>query len=253
VALNVPAGATRQYTFNLKALRGPTALPSLPQLEFNVVSGRRRHRFHREVRFLQELKTPYGATAPPVGGRFGNWEPIPALRLGQGMQPEAELRACYDAQALYLAVRIPALDTAEARESGFSDDVQIGLARSLSETDFGGDLLRVAINSGSPEPQDRTPGHKVKGAIPGARSACSTANGRSFYTIAIPLGLLKELKPRAGGRIILDLSFLAPEPDAEAASTPEPGINTFSYRVRYGSDSLVPVHFVELDLEGKRP
>jgi hypothetical protein len=67
-----------------------------------------------------------------------------------------------------------------------------------------------------------------------------------------PLRLLKSLKAGEGSRLVLDLSFPAPENVAEAMEPPEPNVNTFSYRVRYGSDSLVPVHFVELNLQRKR-
>ena len=38
-ALEIPAGMTRPYNFTLKALRDTPPLQSLPQLEFNVVSG----------------------------------------------------------------------------------------------------------------------------------------------------------------------------------------------------------------------
>ena len=80
VSLQVPAGATRQYSFTLKALRDTTTLQSLPQLEFNVASGGKKHRFHREVRFLQELSTPYRATAPVLDGKLGDWGQVPATQ-----------------------------------------------------------------------------------------------------------------------------------------------------------------------------
>ena len=51
---------------------------------------------------------------------------------------------------------------------------------------------------------------------------------------------------------MLDLSFLAPETESDAGDGPEPAPNTLSYRVRYGNDSLVPVHFLELNLEANR-
>jgi hypothetical protein len=60
------------------------------------------------------------------------------------------------------------------------------------------------------------------------------------------------LKPSEGGRLVLDLSFPPPEKTAETMEPPEPNVNAFSYRVRYGSDSLVPVHFVELNFQRKR-
>jgi hypothetical protein len=66
------------------------------------------------------------------------------------------------------------------------------------------------------------------------------------------LRLLKHLKIGAESRLILDLSFPVPDAGADAAEPPDPRANTFAYRVRYGNDSLVPVHFVELTLERKR-
>ena len=252
VSLQVPAGATRQYSFTLKALRDTTTLQSLPQLEFNVASGGKKHRFHREVRFLQELSTPYRATAPVLDGKLGDWGQVPVLKLGKGSQPEAELRSSYDAQNLYLAITVPKFEAGEAKESGFSDEVQVGMARRLSDTDFGGDLVRLGFNSDSLEANDRTPGRKVEVTIPGTRSVGRTEGLRTTYEITVPLRLLKSLKVGEGGRFILDLSFPAPEDTAETTEPSEPNVNTFSYRVRYGSDSLVPIYFVELNLERKR-
>ena len=252
VSLQVPAGATRQYSFTLKALRDTTTLQSLPQLEFNVASGGKKHRFHREVRFLQELSAPYRATAPVLDGKLGDWGQVPLIKLGKGSQPEAELRSSYDTQNLYLAITVPKCDADEAKESGFSDEVQIGMARRLSDTDFGGDLVRLGFNSDSLEANDRTPGRKVEAAVPGTRSVGRTEGLRTTYEIAVPQRLLKSLKAGEGGRLILDLSFPAPEDTAGTTEPPEPNVNTFSYRVRYGSDSLVPIYFVELNLERKR-
>jgi len=251
-SLEVPVGAKRQYSFTLKALRDTTTLQSLPQLEFNLASGGTKHRFHREVRFLQELSTPYRATAPVLDGKLADWDQVPVLRLGKDSQPQAELRSSYDAQNLYLAVSVPRSDVDEAKESGFSDEVQIGMARRRSDTDFGGDLLRLGLNSNSEKVTDRTPGRKAEGAIPGVRSVCRAEALRATYEIAIPLRLLKSLKANEGGRFILDLSFPVPEEATETEEPSEPSVNTFSYRIRYGSDSLVPIYFVELNLQRKR-
>jgi hypothetical protein len=88
--------------------------------------------------------------------------------------------------------------------------------------------------------------------IPGTRSVGRTEGMLTTYEITVPLWLLKSLKAGEGGRFILDLSFPAPEDTAETTEPSEPNVNTFSYRVRYGSDSLVPIYFVELNLERKR-
>jgi len=252
VLVQIPAGATRRYSFTLKALRDTATLPSLPQLEFNVASGGKKHRFHREVRFLQELNTPYRGTAPVLDGQLEDWAQVPVISLGQGSQVHDELRSSYDAQNLYLALTVPKFEADEAKESGFSDEVQIGMARRLSGTDFGGDLVRLGFNLDSLEANDRTPGSKVQAGIPGTRCVGRTKGLRKTYEIAIPLRLLKSLKAGEGGRLILDLSFPTPENAAESMESPEPNMNTFSYRVRYGNDSLVPVHFVELNLQRKR-
>ena len=112
--------------------------------------------------------------------------------------------------------------------------------------------MRLGFNLDSLEANDRTPGSKVQAGIPGTRCVGRTKGLRKTYEIAIPLRLLKSLKAGEGGRLILDLSFPTPENAAESMESPEPNMNTFSYRVRYGNDSLVPVHFVELNLQRKR-
>jgi 3',5'-cyclic AMP phosphodiesterase CpdA len=252
IALDIPAGATRSYAFTMKALRDATTLQSLPQLEFNVVSGAKRHRFHREVRFLQEMSATFRRTAPVLDGALSDWEQVPLLRLGRGSKPEAGLRSCYDAQNLYLALTVPKCDDDEAKESGFSDEIQLGLARPLNDTDFGGDLLRLGFNCDAKEAMNRTPGRKSETAMPGAKSVCRTEGGRTTYEICLPLRMLRGLKAGAGNRLILDLSFPVPESEAQSEDPPEPTVNSFSYRVRYGSDSLVPVYFVELNLEPRK-
>ncbi|HEV2435841.1 MAG TPA: metallophosphoesterase [Verrucomicrobiae bacterium] len=252
VLLQIPGEGTGQYHFTLKALQDTVALQSLPRLEFNVVSGGTRRQFRREVRFLQELNTPWRETAPVLDGRLADWSNVPALELDEGSAPGAALQSGYDAQNLYLALTVPAFETAEAKELGFSDEVQIGMARRLSDTDFSSDLLRLGFNSGTPEAVDRTPGPKTGAVLPGAKSVCRTEGQQTIYEITIPLRLLKNLKAGAGSRLVLDLSFPVPGSGTGTNEPPDPGVNTFSYRIRYGSDSLVPVHFVELNLERQR-
>lgn len=251
-SLQIPAGATRQYSFTLKALRETTTLEALPQLEFNVASKGKKHRFHREVRFIQKASSPYRVTAPVLDGKIGDWGQVPVIKLGEGSQSEAQLRSSHDARNLYLALTVPKCELDEAKESGFSDEIQIGMARRLSVSDFGGDFMRLGFNSDSQVANDRTPGRKVEAAIAGAHCACWTEDLRTTYEITIPLRLLKSLKADEGGRFILDLSFPVPEGPAETAKALGPSANTFSYRVRYGSDSLVPIYFVEMSLERKR-
>lgn len=250
VALDIPAGTSREFRFTLKALRDNATLPSLPRLAFNVNAGAARHRFHREVRVLHATRTAFQPKAPILDGTLADWERIPVLKLGGGLEPAAELRSCHDAEHLYLAVTVPKCEDEEVKESGFSDELQIGLARALGGTDFGGDLLRLGFTSDAHGAQDRTPGRKGEVTLPGTKSVCRTVDGRATYEISLPLRLLKGLRLGDHGRVIVDLSFPVPEPETEPAT--EPAVNTYSYRVRYGSDSLVPVYFVELNLE-RRP
>jgi hypothetical protein len=251
-SVRVPVGQTQQISFTLQALKGVATLPSLPRLEFDVASGGRRHRFVREVRFLQELGTPYRHSAPTIDGHLLDWEGVPSLALVEGATLGDELRSSYDGQHLYLAITVRSIDAAEEQESGFSDELQIGLARGLTATDFGSDLLRLGFSRDSTQARDRTPGHKPETALPEVRSLCRTKDQRTSYEIAIPLRLLKNLKVGPGSRLILDLSFPIPETAGQTKEPSEPRPNTFAYRVRYGSDSLVPVHFVELNLQRTR-
>ena len=59
------------------------------------------------------------------------------------------------------------------------------------------------------------------------------------------------MKAGAESGLILDLSFPVPDGGVDTPEPPDPGANTFAYRVRYGNDSLIPVHFVALTLERK--
>ena len=255
VSLEIPAGGSRQQSFKLKALQNTATLLSLPRLEFNLAAGGHRHRFHREVRFLDEITAPYRSGSPVLDGQLADWAGVPFLQLGQDPKLGAELRASFDAENLYLAVTVPVAKTVDEEEDelGFRDDLQVGLARRLSDADFGPDFLRLGFSCDSPEVWNRTAGRKVEGPVPGVRSACSAAGGRTTYEISIPLRLLKHLKTGGESHLILDLSFPMPAVAASPTEPAEPGANTLAYRVRYGNDSLVPVSFVELTLGRKGP
>ncbi len=250
VSLKIPAGATGRYTFTLKVLQQSATLQSLPRLEFNAVSGGRRHRFHREVRLLQRTVTPFQASPLVVDGQVSDWRGMPALNLGP--MPNTQLRTCHDRQNLYIALTIPAFDPAEAKELGFADDLQIGFARRVSTTDFDADLLRVGVNSETEEVWDRTPGRKSDRPIPGVKSACRNDDQSRTYEIALPLRVLGEQTTRSAASLILDLSFPTSDSVRRTEEPAEPGPNTFSYRVRYGADSLGTVYFVELTLMPKQ-
>ena len=252
VSLQIPAGGKQHHTFTLKALNDTAALPSLPRLEFNVAAGGHRHRFHREVRLLEEIRSPYQRTAPTLDGQLADWAGIPAVKLDSDPRLAAEIRTCCDARTLYLAVTVPAVIAEEDEELGFKDDLQIGLALRSSDTDFGTSFLRLGFNRAKPEVINRTAGRKTAGMIAGVKYFCRTQGALISYEIAVPLRLLKGLKPGTEGRLILDLSFPVPDGGVDVPEPPDPMANTFAYRVRYGNDSLIPVHFVELTLEGKR-
>lgn len=240
-----PAGI-QQHKFILKALAPTATLQSLPRLEFLVAAGAKHHRFHREVRLLDQLTTPYCAQAPCLDGDLSDWPATPFFHLYAATEPSALLRCAYDRENLYVGLSLPKGRNPEAQEYGFPDDLQLGLARRLGKADFGPDFLRLGFNTSSSEPQNRTPGHSVPAVVPGVRYA-SASDGNS-YEISIPLRLLKHAQRGAEHQLVLNVAFPLPEP----AGASDPAPNTFAHRVRYGVDTLVPVRFVELDLQPNR-
>ena len=253
VSLQIPPGGRQQQTFSLKLLKDNVTLLSLPRLQFNVVAGGYHHRFHREVRLLDNLSVPYQRTKPDLDGQLADWEGIPVLKLGQEPILGAELRTCYDAATLYMAVTVPSVQADEEEELGFRDDLQIGMACRVSDTDFGPDFLRLGFSSGAREAWNRTAGRKSEGLVAGVKCFSRAQSGSTCYEIAVPRRLLQGLKPDAADRLILDLSFPLPDGGVNTPEPADPGPNTFAYRVRYGNDSLVPVHFVELTLQRRKP
>jgi hypothetical protein len=252
MSLGIMPDGTQEQSFTLKALKDSVSLQSLPRLAFNVSAGGRRHRFHREVRLLEEVATPYRRTAPVLDGRLADWEGVPTLKLGQDPKRGAEVRASYDATTLYLGLAVPTVKSDEEDELGSKDDLQIGMAWRLGETDFGADFLRLGLNCATQEVRNRTPARKADAPVAGVNNVCRVQDGRTSYEIAVPLRLLKGLKAGAERHLILDLSFPVPDDGAEGVEPRDPGINTFAYRVRYGYDSLAPVYFIELNLERRQ-
>ena len=251
VSLQIPAGGKQQHSFTLKALNDTAALQSLPRLEFSVAAGGHRHRFHREVRFLEAISTPYRRAAPVLDGQLADWEGVPSVKLGQDPKLAAEIWTRYDEATLYLAVTVPAVMAEEDEELGFKDDLQIGMAHRLSNADFGADFLRLGFSCATQEIQNRTAGRKTEGVVAGVKCVCRAQGGRTSYEIALPLRLLKGLKAGAEGPMILDLCFPVPDGGVDVPEPLDPSANSFAYRVRYGNDSLSPVHFIELTLERK--
>jgi hypothetical protein len=253
VSLQIPPGGKQQHTFSLKALKDNITLLSLPRLEFNVMAGGFHHRFHREVRLLDSLSAPYQRSAPVLDGQLADWEGIPLLKLGQEPTLGGELRTCYDAAMLYVAVTVPTAKSEEEEELGFKDDLQIGMAHRANDKDFGPDFLRLGFSCAAREAWNRTAGRKAEGVVRGVKCFSRSQGGRTRYEIAVPRRLLQGLKPAPQDHLILDLSFPLPDGGVNTPEPEDPGANTFAYRVRYGNDSLVPVHFVELTLERKSP
>jgi len=253
VSLQIPPGGSQQHSFTLKALQDAATLPSLPRLEFNVAAGGHHHRFHREVRLIEEIRTPYRRPAPVLDGLLADWEGIPSVKLGQDPKLAAEIRTCYDRTTLYLAVTVPAVTAVEEEELGFKDDLQNGIAHRLSNADFGPDFLRLGFSGTTQEVWNRTAGRKKEGLVAGVKYVCRAQGGQTSYEIAVPLRLVKGVRTGVEGRLILDLSFPVPDSGVDSLEPLDPAANTFAYRVRYGSDSLIPVHFVELTLERKKP
>ena len=253
VSLQIPPGGKQQHTFSLKSLKDDITLLSLPRLQFHVAAGGYHHRFHREVRLLDNLSVPYQRVTPVLDGQLADWEGIPILRLGQEPALGADMRTCYDASMLYVAVTVPSVKAEEEEEMGFRDDLQIGMAHRVNDTGFGPDFLRLGLSCAAREAWNRTAGRKAEGVVAGVKCFSRAQGGRTSYEIAIPLRLVQGLKPDPEHHLILDLSFPLPADGGNAPEPPEPGANTFAYRVRYGNDSLVPVHFVELTLERRSP
>ncbi len=250
IPVKVAPGGTGIYPFALRAFKEATALQSFPRLQFDVSSGGRRHRFHRDVLLLQQVATAYRRAAPALDGQLIDWDGVPQVHLGQGSKRDPQLRTCYDGENLYLAVTVPAIPAATEQEFGLADDLQLGMARPLNATDFGGDFIRLGFSSKALGARNRMPGTGAGTTVPGVQSACATEGDRTSYEIAVPFRLLKHLRTGGQRRLILNLSF--PVPDTATDEEAEPALNSFSYQVRYGSGSLVPVRFVELTLEPKR-
>ncbi|HEY5910399.1 MAG TPA: metallophosphoesterase [Verrucomicrobiae bacterium] len=250
MALRVPAGGTESETFTIRPLKDLVVLASVPHLEFDVIAGERRHRFNRELRFIEELASQFRRPAPRLDGDLADWGEALSLPLGDGVKTHADVRSCYDRENLYFAITVPTVKPVETGD-GFSDELQLGIAPRLNESAFGGDFLRLGFNYGGSEAKNETPDHKRLVTVPGVRSFSRREGARTTFEISIPLRLLRPLRPGTDSGVVINLSFPVPESESTGTGTPEPQVNSFSYGVRYGTDSLLPVHFIELTL-GKR-
>jgi hypothetical protein len=249
IALELSAGENQQRAFVLKSLKSSPELVSLPRLEFKVVSGGRRQQFHRDILCVRKIDALSVGKAPVVDGELAEWRGIPELKLGEKPGASAEIQAAHDGTNIYLAVKVPSEKRSEAEESAFPDAVQIGFARRLSATEFTSDFLRVGLSAERREVTNRTPGHKGDGTVSGIRVAHSDEAGKTIYELGIPLRLLKPSRPGREGGLVMNLSFPVVEAEASGAEVLEPVANTFEYQIRYGSNELVPVYFLEVGWE----
>ena len=249
VSVQIPPGGTHQFSFTLRAVQDTATLQSLPRLEFNLFGAGWRHRFYRQLLLLHKASAYYRQSAPLLDGQIDDWGPAPALILSNRSVAEAHLRASHTDENLYLAVTVPTVHADEEDESAVVDDLQIGFARRLGDTSFGGDFLRLGFSGTAREARNASPGRKGESMVPGVRSAAMVTGERTNYEIAIPLRLLKHVRPGADSGLVLNLSFRAP--GGLETELPEPQANTLAYRLRFGGDALLPVYFVELNLEQK--
>jgi hypothetical protein len=70
--------------------------------------------------------------------------------------------------------------------------------------------------------------------------------------MAIPFQLFRPAKIKAGSRLVANLAFPLPAEDVSQQEPDDPRPNSLPYQVRYGGGSLVPVHFIELQLGNKQ-
>lgn len=246
VAVRILPSQTSRLGFTMKALRADAPLETLPWLAFDVTVGGQRYRFHREVLFLESLQVPFRSAPPLLDGHIREWLDTPFLPMRAGSKPTAAIQSAHDAKNLFLAVEVPVSAEPLSEDSAFQDQLQIGFAARSGDTGFGGETLRLGLqsNGATVEVGDRTVGHRFGAVPPGVKAACRTKGKRAVFEVAIPKKLLPSLSGAAKGRLVLSLSF--PVPERGEGESPEPG--SFAYQVRYGGDALVPVHFIELVL-----
>jgi hypothetical protein len=236
----------------MKALQIPVPIQSLPRLEFSLVSGKRHYLFQREIFFLSRLEAPSRLEPPAIDGSLMDWADMPALGLAAAGVPEATIRAFHDGENLYLAATVPTPPVAAATDPFFNDELQVGIGERLNDTEFGPDAIRLGFGRAghTVEVKDRTPGRKAGDTLPGVRSACREDKDVTTYEIAVPIGLLKHVKARERGRLVINLSYLLPDGGVGGPGMAEPRPNSFAYQVQFGGgNDLSPVHYIELFLE----
>jgi hypothetical protein len=252
VTISIPPGRTDAFEFTLKVLQTPVSPPSIPRLEFSLVSGKRHYTFQREIFFLSRLETPFRPGPPVLDGKLEDWAGVPVLGLTAAGVPEAKVRAFHDSGDLYLAVSVPTPLAAEGTDRFFRDDLQVGISERLTDTEFGPDRIRLGFMraGNTTEVKDRTPGHKAEDVPAGVRGACRDDKDLTTYEIAVPTVLLKQVKAKERGRLVINLSFFLPDGGSGGSAMAAPRPNSFAYQVQFGGgNDLSPVHYIELILE----
>jgi|GEM_PF-642759 len=246
--LRIPPGGVAHPAFTLKALQDTPDIHSLPWLEFQVAAGATHHRFHRQLVFTDRLSVPYKPEGLVLDGKLSEWTQIPSLTLGNNPAAPTQVQALHDRENLYLAVTLPRRSgDAAGAEEAFPDDLLIGIAARVNESEFGRDLIRLGFSrqGTSTEVHDRPPSQKPETRAPGVRAASRLVADRITFEAAIPLKLAGKT------RLVLSLSAPVAERAADTSESEDLNRNTFAYQVRYGGDSLIPLYFVELVLERK--
>ena len=254
--LRIAPGGTAHPVFQMKALKDAADIHSLPSLEFQVAAGATHHRFDRQLVFTERLAVPFKTQALALDGKLTEWTQIPVLALNHGPRAPALVQALHDRENLYLAITAAQRTVKageEEAEEAFPDDLVLGLAVRANESEFGRDLIRLGFTrSGSTtEVRDRTPGQKPETRVPLVKAASRLVGGRITFEAAIPLKLLGPLKSPGQTHFVMSLSAPVADATTTSGAAEEFAPNTFAYQVRYGGDSLIPLHFVELVLERK--
>jgi hypothetical protein len=252
MTISIPPGRANSFEFTLKALRATVTPESLPRLEFNLISGKRHYTFQREIFFLSRLEAPFRPEPAVIDGGLEDWAGVPVLGLTAAGVPEAKVRAFHDGGNLYVTAAVPTPPVAEGTDPIFRDDLQIGISERLTDTEFGPERLRLGfLRAGrAVEVKDRTPGRATGDVLPGVRGAFREDKDVTTYEIAIPTILLKQVKAKERGRLVINLSYFLPDGGPVGSAMAESKPNSFAYQVQFGgSNDLSPVHYIELFLE----
>ena len=144
----------------------------------------------------------------------------------------------------------------EEEAEASADDLLIGLAVRLNDTDFAGDKLRLGLTQEGLNTvvRDRTPGHSPGTVVKEFKAVGRRQDDRIIFEAAIPRSLISRVRGAVEDRLVLSLSFPSAAAPAEQIAPEARGSdrNSFAYQVRFGGDALIPIYFVELQFESNR-